>query len=103
MQQIIQSLQQALLSEHIPSEQVQNIISSIDLNQLNLQDLPATTEYLSQFLGGFDLGENIINHINANLAENFANFGVGDITDLGIDQDGIVGNIQKMFGGFFGE
>jgi len=102
MQQIIDNLQQALLNEHVPNEQVQNIINSIDTSQLNVQDLPATTEYLSQFLGGIGLEENIISHINTNLAQNFGILGVDNLTDIGVEPDSILGNMKSIFGGFFG-
>jgi|GEM_PF-6314591 len=44
MQQIIDSLKQALLNEHVPNEQIQNIITSVDMSQLNIQNISATTE-----------------------------------------------------------
>jgi hypothetical protein len=102
MQQIIQSLQQALLNEHIPNEQVQNIINSVDVSQLDLQNIPETAAYLSQFLAGLGLEENIINHVNSSLADSLGSVGINGLQDLGIDQDGIVGNIQNIFGGLFG-
>lgn len=106
MQPTIQNLQQALLDEHVPSEQVQNIITSVDMSQLNMQDLPATTEYLGQFLGGVGLEQGVIESINTNLAENFGAFGVDNLADLGVEPEGFFGgiieNIKNIFGGFFG-
>ena len=102
MQQIIQTIQQALIEEQIPTEQVQNIISSIDVSQLNILDLPATTEYISQFMSNIGLQENIIDHINTNLAESLGNFGTDNIADLGVDPKGLMDNIKNIFGGFFG-
>ena len=102
MQQIIQTIQQALIEEQIPTEQVQNIISSIDVSQLNILDLPATTEYISQFMSNIGLQENIIDHINTNLAESLGNFGTDNIADLGVDPKGLMDNIKNIFGGFLG-
>jgi len=102
MHQILQNLQQTLLNEHIPNEQVQNIINSVDISQLNVQDLPATTEYITQFLGNMGLQENVISHINTSLVENFGNLGINNIADLGVDPDGIINNVKNIFGGFIG-
>ena len=102
MEQVIQNLKQALLNEHIPNEQVQNIISSLDISQINLQDLSATTDYLNQFLLGMGLEENIINTVNTSLAENFGIFGVDSVSDLGVNpEDDILGNLANMVTGFF--
>ena len=81
---------------------MQNIISSIDVSQLNILDLPATTEYISQFMSNIGLQENIIDHINTNLAESLGNFGTDNIADLGVDPKGLMDNIKNIFGGFFG-
>jgi hypothetical protein len=98
MQQILDALKQSMLNEHLPNEQIQNILSSVDITQLNLQDLPATQEYLSQFLADFNLQENIISHINTTF---FENLGIENIPNLNIE-DGIMGNIQNLIGGLFG-
>ena len=84
MQQIIDVLKQSLLDQHLPNEQVQTIINSVDMSQLNLQDLPATQEYLSQFLGGFNLQETVVNNISTGL---FENLGINNIPGLGTEED----------------
>lgn len=103
MQQIIENLRQSLINEHVPSEQIQSIVSSVDMSKINLQDLPATTEYLNQFLTGMGLESSVIEIINSNIAENFGSLGIDSIGDLGVSEDGIVGTIKNIFGGFFGE
>ena len=102
MQQIVENLKQSLLDQHIPNEQVQNIINSMDLSQINLQDLSSTTDYLTSFLTNIGLQEGVINTINSNLAENFGNFGIDNISDLGTNEDGVLGAVTNIFGKFFG-
>lgn len=97
MQQIIDVLKQSLLDQHLPNEQVQNIINSVDVGQLNLQDLPATQEYLSQFLGGLNLQETVVNNISAGL---FQNLGINNIPGL-VTGDDILGDVGNIIAGFF--
>jgi len=101
-QQITENLKQSLLDQHVPSQQIQNIINSVDLSQINLQDLSSTTAYLSQFLNNMGLEESVVNAINSNLAANFGSFGIDTISDLGVNSDDILGTVKNIFGGFFG-
>ena len=101
-QQIVENLKQSLLDQHIPSEQIQNIINSVDLSQINLQDLSSVTDYLSNFLADMGLQEGVINAINGNLADNFGNFGIDNISDLGVNGDGFLDTVKNIFGGFLG-
>lgn len=98
MQQIIDVLKQSLLDQHVPSEQVQDIMNSVDVSQINLQDLPATQEYLGQFLSSFNLQETVISNINAGL---FENLGISNIPGLDPDND-ILGSVGNIISGFFG-
>ena len=97
MQQIIDVLKQSLLDQHLTNEQVQNIINSVDMGQLNLQDLPATQEYLSQFLNGFNLPETVVNNISTGL---FESLGINNIPGLGAGDD-ILGDVGNIIAGFF--
>jgi hypothetical protein len=100
MQQIIENLKQSLLDQHVPNEQIQNIMNSVDVSQINLQDFSATQEYLSQLLGGFNLQEDVINQVNAGL---FGNLGINNIP--GFDEnsgDEILGQIGNAISGIFG-
>ena len=54
------------------------------MSQLNLQDLPATQEYLSLFLDGFKLQETVVNNISTGL---FQNLGINNIPGLGTEED----------------
>jgi hypothetical protein len=101
-QQIVENLKQSLLDQHVPSEQIQNIINSVDLSQINLQDLSSITDYLGNFLANMGLQEGVINAINGNLADNFGNFGIDNISDLGLNEDGFLGTVKNILGSFFG-
>jgi len=100
MQQIIENLKQSLLDQHVPNEQIQNIMNSVDISQINLQDFPATQEYLSQLLGGFNLPEDIVNQISTGL---FGNLGINNIPGFGENSGGeILGQISNTISGIFG-
>ena len=67
------------------------------MSQLNLQDLPATQEYLSQFLNGFNLPETVVNNISTGL---FESLGINHIPGLGAGDD-ILGDVGNLISGFF--
>jgi hypothetical protein len=99
MQQIIDILKQTLLNEHLPNEQVQNIINSIDLGQINLQDLPCTTQYLTDFLGNMGLEESLINSISSGFMTQLEGLDLGEVLSGGGILDGLGDMIRNVLGG----
>jgi len=102
MANVTETLKQSLLNEHVPNEQVQNIIKSIDMSQINLQNLGATKDYLTSILTNFGIEEGIIGIVNNNIAENFGDFGIDGMEDLNIDSEGFLDKIIDFVKGIFG-
>ena len=109
MSEIVNILSAKLMQAGVGGEQLQNILSSVNLSQLNLQDLSASQDYLFQFLENYGLDsnlvsgivnsffgdQNVLNILNPEILEQGGNL-------LNNDIGGILGNLGNL-GSFFGD
>ena len=103
MTEILSNLQNKLQELGASNEQIQQTISKVDLSQINLQDIPATQEYLTGLFQELNFSPDLA----SNLVQSFTNSLVipEEATNLADQATNLFGiNLSEIpiIGDFFG-